>query len=75
MSMRKRLGRNAHGEPRLTIVVEGTHDVYRTGWYLQHASVEHARLGRNIHRSLRRFVGGGTWQWLLRYFHGDGGFR
>ncbi len=73
--MKKRLSRNAAGDPVLTVTVTGSHDVYRFGWYLTRNATDHARLGRNILRSFRRQVGPGPWAWYQRYFHGDGGYR
>lgn len=71
----KRLTRTKHGDPLLTIKVEGTSDVYRFAHHLTHGQVEFARVGRRSLRSLKKQLGPKRYQWLLRYFHGDGGYR
>lgn len=71
----KRLTWNEYGDPKLTIVVEGTHDVYRLAHHLEHGQCDLAAIGRRVKRGLRRGLNRGRYEWLLRYMHGDGGFR
>lgn len=58
MVIRKRLVRRPNWpdgtgyDPRLTLVVEGTSDVYRLARHLEQGQVEFARLGRRILRSM-----------------------
>jgi hypothetical protein len=73
--MKKRLTRNEHGDPVLTITVTGTSDVYRIGWYLQRAAVDHASLGRRIHRSMKRLIGAANFRFIERQMHGTGNWR
>lgn len=73
--MRKRLTRTAGGDPRLVIEVVGVDDVYRIGWYLQRAASDHASLGRRVHRSLRRLIGGRNFEFIERQMHGKGDWR
>jgi hypothetical protein len=71
----KRLTWNEKGEPKLTIVAIGVHDVYRLSHHLRLGQVGFARMGARIQRGLRRKLSRSQWDWLMRYMHGDGGFR
>lgn len=54
MAVTKRMSRNEHGEPVLTIVVEGHHDIYRLARGMERLQVEFADLGRRILAGLDR---------------------
>lgn len=71
----KRLSWNEHGDPTLTIVAVGTHDVYRLAHHLEHGQCEFAAIGRRVKAGMRRHLSKEGYAWLLRYMHGDGGFR
>lgn len=71
----KHLHYDKNGEPRLTIVVEGVHDIYRFANHLQRGQCEFADIGFNVERRLARRLGKARFRWLKRYMHGDGGFR
>lgn len=62
------------GDPVLTVVATGTHDVYRLAHHLQHGQVELCAIGGRALRGLWRRLGKEGKEWLLRYMHGDGGF-
>lgn len=63
------------GDPRLTIVVEGVHDVYRFAHHLQRGQCEFADIGFKVEARLARRLKRERFAWLKRYMHGDGGFR
>jgi hypothetical protein len=67
-------GFNKHGDPVLTITAVGTHDVYRLAHHMQQGQVEFCRIGTNAKRALKRKLGKKSYDWLLRHFHGDGGW-
>lgn len=62
-------------DPLVTITAEGIHDVYRLAHHLETGQVEFAAMGRKIKRGLRRKMSEESWQWLLDYMHGSGGYR
>ena len=53
----KRLTRNGHGDPVLTIRVTGSTDVERLTWVLSRSQVDFSRLAARIKRSHRRIFG------------------
>jgi hypothetical protein len=59
----------------LVIEARGVHDVYRLAHHMEKGQVEFGVIGAKIKRGLRRGLRPHQWQWLLRYMHGDGGFR
>lgn len=71
----RRLRWDEHGDPTLTIVVVGTHDIYRFAHHLEHGQCEFADVGRKAIRGLKRKIGRERFNWLLRFMHGDGGYR
>jgi hypothetical protein len=73
MSVRsKALRWTEHGDPILTIVAEGPHDVYRLAHHLEHGQCEFADIGRRIKAALRRRWSAEQWKWSQEYFHGRG---
>jgi len=70
----KPLRYNEHGDPTMTIVVVGHHDVYRLADHMTRGQCEFADIGFRVMRRLRRRNPAG-FAWLRRYMHGDGGFR
>lgn len=68
----RRLHWNEHGEPRLTIVVEGVQDVHRLAWHLEHGQCDIADVGRRANKGLKRKFGRDRWRRLMRFMHGDG---
>lgn len=76
MSIRtRRLSYNDHGDPRLVIEIEGFHDIYRFANHLLSGQCEFADIGHRTIRKLKRRLRKRRWEWLMRYMHGDGGFR
>lgn len=71
----KRIRYSKDGQPTLTIEVTGIHDVYRVAHHLCHGQSDMAAVGFRLKRRLQRKVGKDRWAWLMRYMHGDGGFR
>lgn len=74
MIQSKPLRWDEHGDPTLTIVVIGTHDVYRFAHHLERGQCEFADIGRKVLREMKRKMGGSSFRWLLRYMHGEGGY-
>jgi hypothetical protein len=68
----KPLSWNRHGEPTLTITVEGIQDVYRFAHHLEHGQVEFCAIGRRVKRGLLRKLGARFMDDLLRRLHGSG---
>jgi len=64
-----------HGEPKLTVVVTGAHDVYRFADHLEHGQCEFAEVGQRTRRYLKRKLGKRGLGWLDDYMHGRGGYR
>lgn len=61
---------NEHGDPRVTITIEGSHDLYRLAHHLECGQVEFYAVGSAIKRRMRRRAGKAKWEGLQRYFHG-----
>lgn len=62
-------------DPVVTIEVTGWHDAYRFANHLTTGQCEFADKGHRIIRRLKARAGKDRWDWLMRYMHGDGGFR
>lgn len=76
MSVRsRRLHWTADGDPVLIIEAKGVHDVYRLAHHMQHGQVEFAKIGYRVVAGLKRKLGRDRSAWLMRYMHGDGGYR
>lgn len=54
MSRPLTISRNKHGQPRVTLVVEGDHEIFRWAYYHGHGPVEHVPEAMRIFRYLRR---------------------
>lgn len=72
---RKALRWNEHGEPILTITAVGVHDVYRLSNHMLKGQVEFCDIGARAIQGLKRKLSKDQWDWLMRFMHGDGGFR
>lgn len=75
MSIRKHVRWNEHGDPILTIKVEGHSDVYRLACHLKRGQCEFADIGGRIQRSLRRKWGSRKYKALETYYWGSKGER
>jgi hypothetical protein len=64
-----------HGDPCLTIVVTGTHDVYRIAHHLEHGQCEFAEVGQRTRKYLKRKLKKKGYAWLMDHMHGSGGYR
>lgn len=54
MSRPLTISRNKYGQPRVTLVVEGDHEIFRWAYYHAHGPVEHVPEAQRIFRYLRR---------------------
>lgn len=68
----KRLSRNEHRDPVLTLTLTGVHDVYRFAFGMTYMQVEFCAVGRKALASLRRQLGRERYGWLVDSMHGDG---
>ena len=68
----KRLTKNDHGEPVLTVRVTGAYDTFRFARVMQTGQMEFARKGTLALQSLRRFMGTSNFRQLERFCLGDG---
>lgn len=68
----KRLTRNKHGDPVLTIKVTGVSDVYRFADGMTRLQCEFSRKGRLTLRSLWRMLGREHFLALDSYMYGNG---
>jgi len=71
----RKLSWNEHGDPTLIIEAVGSHDVYRLAEHMTHGQCEFADIGFSVIRRLKRKWGKGRSNWMMRYMHGDGGYR
>lgn len=67
-----RRGTTPGGDPQLTVIVTGTHDVYRFAHHLQHGQCEFADVGHRTQSYLVRKLGKPNFGWLVDYMHGRG---
>lgn len=63
------------GAPTLVVTVQGVDDVYRFANHLKTGQCEFADVGYRTEKYLKRKLSKKGWHWLMRYMHGDGGFR
>jgi len=70
--IKQRMRRDLHGDVQVTIVITGTHDVYRLAHHLTYGQCEFADAGRSILGKLRRRMGRDRWAVLTDYMHGSG---
>lgn len=70
MSVSKRLTRDKHGTPILTITVAGPHDIYRLSRHMLSGQVEFCELGHRSLRSLRKLLGRERYAAMENYFNG-----
>lgn len=61
---------NEHGDPKVTITVEGWSDVYRLADGLTTLQVEFCAVGRKILRSTKRRLGSQRYQAYQEHLHG-----
>jgi hypothetical protein len=61
---------NEHGDPRVTITLEGWHDVYRFADRMTGLQVEFAREGNKILRACRRRLGKASYHRFQEHLHG-----
>lgn len=70
-----RMSYNAEGDPKVTITVKGNHDLYRLSDVLVRGQCDMAAIGFKMQKRQKRKIGKARWDWLMRYMHGDGGYR
>lgn len=61
---------NEHGDPKVTITLEGWSDVYRFAHNLTQDQVEFCAIGRKILRALKRRWGVETYHRIQKSLHG-----
>lgn len=61
---------NEHGDPRVTITLEGWNDVYRFADRMTELQVEFAAEGNKILRACRRKLGKPRYDQYQRHLHG-----
>lgn len=61
---------NQHGEPTVTITLEGFHEMYRFAHHLTLGQVEFGAIGHKIIGRLRRRSTAESWAYQMRILHG-----